>query len=160
MPFLSEQDTTQLRDIFTENLSGNVRLRLFTRQASKLIVPGREGSQECATCSETQELLQEVVGLSDRLEVVVHDVKTEPEMAERYGVDGSVPAIVLEPSQEPENPIGRMRFLGIPAGYEFSTLVSDLVDVSNGHVDLSPEVQEELRGLDQDLHIQVFVTPT
>ena len=55
---------------------------------------------------------------------------------------------------------GAIRFLGLPAGYEFSTLVADIVDVSTGTVGLSEAAQAELRGLDQDLHLQVFVTPT
>ena len=55
---------------------------------------------------------------------------------------------------------GAIRFLGLPAGYEFSTLVADIVDVSTGNIALSEATQEELRGLEQDLHLQVFVTPT
>ena len=53
-----------------------------------------------------------------------------------------------------------MRFIGLPAGYEFSTLVADLVDVSKGTPALSETTQDELRELDQDLQLQVFVTPT
>ncbi len=160
MPFLSETDAAQLRDIFAESLSGNVRVRLFTQQASKLFIPGVEPRESCASCQETQDLLGEVAALSDHVELVVHDVKAEPDLAARYGVDGALPTIVLEPAVEPKSPQGRVRFLGIPAGYEFSTFVSDVVDVSNQRVDLTADAQAELRELQQDVHLQVFVTPT
>ena len=53
-----------------------------------------------------------------------------------------------------------MRYFGIPAGYEFSTLVEDLIDVSKGQTNLSEKTREVLSQVDQDVHIQVFVTPT
>jgi len=53
-----------------------------------------------------------------------------------------------------------VRYFGIPAGYEFSTLVEDLIDVSKGTTRLSEKTREILATVDQDLHIQVFVTPT
>src|SRR6266536_3307177 len=54
---------------------------------------------------------------------------------------------------------GAVRYFGIPAGYEFSTLVEDLIDVSKGTTGLSEKTREILAKVDQDLHIQVFVTP-
>jgi glutaredoxin-like protein len=53
-----------------------------------------------------------------------------------------------------------VRYFGIPAGYEFSTLVEDLIDVSKGTTKLREKTREILATVDQDLHIQVFVTPT
>jgi len=53
-----------------------------------------------------------------------------------------------------------VRYFGIPAGYELSTLVEDLIDVSKGTTNLSDRTREALATVDQDLHIQVFVTPT
>ncbi|HEV2582228.1 MAG TPA: hypothetical protein VGT44_15335 [Ktedonobacteraceae bacterium] len=53
-----------------------------------------------------------------------------------------------------------MRFFGIPAGYEFSWLVEDLLDLSTGTTKLSEKTRTALQEIDQDLHIQVFVTPT
>ncbi len=159
MPFLTPQDAAQLRDIFAQNLPGKVRVRLFTRQPSRLFVPGAPQHQ-CATCEEARELVHEVAALTDQLDVAVHDVKQEPEVAQAYGVDGLLPAIVLEPTDGAAGDMGRVRFLGLPAGYEFSAFVGGLVDVSNRRVDLSPGAQQELRDLPEDIHIQVFVTPT
>jgi hypothetical protein len=165
MPFLSEADQDQLRAIFTEQLDCPVRLRLLTQPPAKLFIPGQ---QLCASCAEAEPFVRELATLSDKLEVVVHNVREEPEVAQQYGVQGLLPTILLEPVGPRGAPgadgagpgHGAIRFLGLPAGYEFSTLVADLVDVSTGHLDLSQTTQNELRLLQQDLHLQVFVTPT
>jgi hypothetical protein len=161
MPFLSEADQDQLKTIFAEQLDRQVRLRVLTRPPSKLYIPGQ---QLCASCGEAEPFARELATLSDKLEVVTHDVLAEPALAERYGVQGLLPAILIEPvpSDDGTEPPthGAMRFIGLPAGYEFATLVADLVDVSKGTPGLSEKTQAELRALDQDLHLQVFVTPT
>jgi hypothetical protein len=98
--------------------------------------------------------------------VVLHNVKAEPRVAEHHGVQGLLPAILLErvahdgAGDTPAPIQAAVRFLGLPAGYEFSTLAADLVDLSTGHVDLSAPAQAELRELAQDVHLQVFVPPT
>jgi alkyl hydroperoxide reductase subunit AhpF len=66
-----------------------------------------------------------------------------------------IPAFILQGHTR-----GAVRYFGIPAGYEFSTLVEDLIDVSKGTTKLSERTRESLATVDQDLHIQVFVTPT
>ncbi len=53
-----------------------------------------------------------------------------------------------------------MRFFGIPAGYALSTLVEDLLDLSTGTTNLSEQTRTALLDVKQDLHVQVFVTPT
>lgn len=163
MPFLSEADQHQLRSIFSEQLAANVRLRVLTQAPSKVYVPGQP---LCASCAEAEPFVRELASLSDKLEVVVHNVKEEPGFAEQHGVVGLLPVILLERVAAAESADtdgaahGAVRFLGLPAGYEFSTLVADLVDVSTGRVDLSEAAEAELRGLEQDVHLQVFVTPT
>jgi hypothetical protein len=163
MPFLSEADQDQLKEIFSTQLDRRVRLRVLTRPTSKLYIPGQP---LCATCAEAEPFARELATLSDHLEVVVHDVQVEPEAAELYTLEGQVPAILVEPIAGADagafasNAGGVLRFLGLPSGYEFSTLVADIVDVSSGKLGLSESTQRELRDLDQDLHLQVFVTPT
>ncbi len=164
MPFLSEADQDQLKELFSAQMDRGVRLRVLTRPTSKLYIPGQ---QLCASCGEAEPFVRELTTLSDKLEVVVHDVQAEPDLAEQYGVQGVLPAILIEPiGAEPVGDAsestgqGAVRFLGLPAGYEFSTLIADIVDVSTANVSLSETTQAELRGLEQDLHLQVFVTPT
>ena len=54
----------------------------------------------------------------------------------------------------------RARFFGAPAGYEFTTLLEDILEVGGGGSQLSEENRTAVAGLEGDVHIQVFVTPT
>jgi hypothetical protein len=93
MPFLSEADQDQLKTIFAEQLDRPVRLRVLTRPPSKLYIPGQ---QLCASCGEAEPFARELATLSDKLEVIVHDVQAEPAIAEQFDVDGLLPVILIE----------------------------------------------------------------
>lgn len=183
MTIIAEKDRQTIRDLLAHELVEDVELVFFTRPRSALFVPGR---QDCATCGETAELLDELTGLSDRLHLTTHNLVADPSVAARYGVsevptilvrrraDGAdtgaagmadlaaAPAATNGASTAPaaSEPGTNVRFLGLPAGYEFSTLLADIVDVSKGQTDLSAEALEAVRAIDTPVHIQVFVTPT
>ena len=53
-----------------------------------------------------------------------------------------------------------IRFLGIPSGYEFMSLLDAIQLVSSGDSGLQPVSRELLAGLAAPLALQVFVTPT
>lgn len=53
-----------------------------------------------------------------------------------------------------------IRYYGIPSGFEFLTLVEEILDVSKGAPSLAPETVAKLVKIQRDVHIQVFVTPT
>ena len=150
MPLISANDQEMLRTLLAERMQDDVTITYFTQHDSKLIVPG----QECALCSETREILQEVAELSDKLHLEVKDFVRDAEAAKELDVD-RIPAFVLEGNAQ-----GKVRFFGIPSGYEFSSLIEDLLDVSAGTTDLSKKTRMALEAIDQDVHIQVFVTPT
>ena len=50
--------------------------------------------------------------------------------------------------------------LGIPAGYEFASLLESLEMVAKGDSGLAPATREKLKLLSSPLNLQVFVTPT
>lgn len=150
MPLIPAKDQETIRAIFNERLKNDVTITYFTQHDSALIVPGNE----CDTCKETRELLEEVASLSDHIHLVTKDFVGDEAEARRMGIE-RIPAFVLEGKAK-----GKVRFFGIPAGYEFSTLIEDLIDVSTGEVELSDTTRKTVEGLRQDVHIQVFVTPT
>ena len=101
-----------------------------------------------------RELLEDLEGLSDKLHLEVKDFVRDEVEAKQLGIT-RIPAIVLSGQNK-----GKVRFFGVPAGYEFSTLVEDLMTVSSGEPELLDSTKQALDALQQDLHIQVFVTPT
>jgi len=150
MEIIPQEDQEYIRSLFSEKFVSDVTIRFYTQPSRTLVVPG----QECAMCEGTQQLLDELVALSDKLTLDVHDFYAEREQALAEGIS-EIPAIVLEGENK-----GKVHFIGAPAGYEFSTLIEDLVDVSRGTTSLEFHSRETLAALTEPVHIQVFVTPT
>jgi alkyl hydroperoxide reductase subunit AhpF len=150
MGFLSAQNKTEIQRLF-EGLAGEVRLIYFTQRESPLFIPGHE----CETCKDTRLLLEEIAALSDKIKLEVHDFVAESEAAREHGID-RIPALVMTAA----GVHGKVRYFGMPSGYEFSVLLGSLLDVSKGESDLTESSIETLQTVDKDLHIQVFVTPT
>jgi len=150
MTIISAEDRQTLQTLFAQELQDDVNITYFTQRESVLIIPG----QECSYCKETRELLEEVTDISDKLHLTVKDFVRDEQEAQDLGIT-HIPAFILQGHTK-----GAVRYFGIPSGYEFSTLVEDLVDVSKGTTNLSEKTREALATVDQDLHIQVFVTPT
>ncbi len=150
MGLIGEQDKEYIKKLFADQLAEDIDIHYFTQHESPLVIP----AQECEYCGITRELLEEVASLSEKVHLYVHDFLRDEDVVREYGVK-EIPAIVIE------RPGRRgVRFYGIPSGYEFSTLIADIVDVSRGKTELSQATRDFLAGLSDDIHIQVFVTPT
>ncbi len=150
MPLLRAEDRRQLEQIFASQLTDPVTLVLFTQHDSPLVIP----AQECQTCRETRELLEELADISDKIKLEVKDFIRDASEARTLGVH-VIPAIIFQGKNR-----GTLRYFGIPSGYEFSVLVQDIIDVSNGTTRLAAETREQLAKLAKPVHIQVMVTPT
>ena len=150
MSLISEEDRSFLVDYFSKEMVDPVKLVYFTQHQSPLVVP----SIECMYCKETGELLNEVAGLSDKITVEVHDLLKDADLAKEYRVE-KIPALIMTGKNK-----GKVRFFGIPSGYEFSTLIEGIKSVSQGTTDLSEGTKKELAKITAETHIQVFVTPT
>ena len=151
MAIISDQDQEFLRKHFEENISSGVEIIMFTERSSPLIIPGK---QQCETCEQTEQLLTEVAELSENIDLTVHDIASAATEAAMHGID-RVPAFVLKGAAQ-----GSVRFFGIPAGYEFSGFIADLVDTASGTTDLSDETRSFLASLTEEVNIKVFTTPT
>jgi glutaredoxin-like protein len=103
---------------------------------------------------ETCQVLRELAALSDKLSLEVYDFLLDKEKVAKYGVD-KVPATVIRNRKD-----YGIRFYGMPAGYELSTLLDAILDVSRGESGLGQETKEKLGRIKQPIHLEVFVTPT
>ncbi|MFQ6117477.1 MAG: thioredoxin family protein [Candidatus Bipolaricaulia bacterium] len=141
MSLLSAEDREYLAWEFQEKLQDGVVLHFFQN--------GNEASEI------TGQILEELAGFDSRIAVRRYSFPQDEEEAKRFGID-KAPAIVVAREDRDQG----IRFYGMPAGYEFGSLVEDVIDVSRGETDLPPDVAAELQELDSAIHIQVFVTPT
>lgn len=150
MGYIRDEDRPRVAAYFAKALESPVTIHLFTQRASPLATP----AAPCATCRETEGLVEEVAGLSDRIRVEVHDFVADAALAAEMGVP-RIPALVLEGRNR-----GRVRYFGSPAGYEFGVLAEGLADVSSGRTSLSDATRATLGALTSAAHITVLVTPT
>ncbi len=99
------------------------------------------GGREIDSNDVTRDLVEGVCALSDRvsLSVVEHD----------------------EPGPWPRTTIGAgLEYLGMPAGYELTTLVHGILEAGRAESSLTPASLDRLGALDRDVTVDVYVTPT
>ena len=141
MALIRDDDASEIRDRL-KGLIEPVRLVHFTQELN--LQYGREAKQ----------LLEELVALSDKLSLVVYNFLLDKERVSEYAID-KVPATAVRNGKD-----YGIRFYGLPAGYEFATLLDAILSVSQRDSGLKPENKEKLAKLSQPLHLEVFVTPT
>jgi glutaredoxin-like protein len=111
----------------------------------------------CEICEDTRQLVEELAFLSDgKIVAKTYDLNRDADIAARYGIDAA-PAIVLLDASGKDHGV---RFFGIPTGYEFATLISDVTMISTGDPGLRRDTLDVLGALETPVNIQVFVTPT
>ena len=147
MALIPKKDAELLGKEFASRMDSPVKLVMFTQ------------ATECLYCAETRQIAEEIASLSDKVTVEVFDLVADKATVERYAID-KIPAIAIVRVQEGGDRDYGIRFYGIPSGYEFTTLIEDIWDVSRGSTDLKPKTKEALATITQPVHIQVFVTPT
>ena len=105
-------------------------------------------------CRETRELLLEIAELSDLVSVEVHNFVTDPEQVKAYAID-KIPATAIVGQED-----YGIRFYGIMAGYEFTSLVHAIRLVGGVGSQLDEGTRQAVSAIDEPVHLQVFVTPT
>ena len=105
------------------------------------------GARDVDFGAETERI---VAGLASLSEHVSHRVEDRPAGLRLF------PAILVLPEGED---VG-IRYYGLPWGYELASLVGAVIEAGKREPSLSAESLERLSGLDRDLAIDVFVTPT
>jgi alkyl hydroperoxide reductase subunit AhpF len=99
------------------------------------------GGREIDSNAVTREIVESVCTLSDRVSLAVteHD----------------------DPGPWPRTTIGPgVAYLGMPLGYELSTLVHAIVEAGRVEPSLTAASREQLAALERDVTVDVYVTPT
>jgi glutaredoxin-like protein len=141
MAFLDDKLAQQVRAALAD-LPATVTLKVFTQE------------MECAYCKETRELVEEVAAQSTQVKVEVYDFEKDKAVADSLGID-KIPAVAVVGAKD-----YGIRLYGIPAGYEFTTLIEAIRLAATGESGLSAETKKAVARLTKPTTIQVFVTPT
>ncbi|MCJ7737852.1 MAG: thioredoxin family protein [Anaerolineae bacterium] len=141
MPLLDQKTAEQVRKELT-GLTSPVRLVVFTQEF------------ECTYCKENRQLAEEIADLSELVEIEVYDFVADKDKAEELNID-KIPATAVIGSED-----YGIRFYGIPAGYEFTSLLQAIKTLGTGELPFEEEMIGFLKSIDRPIHLQVFVTPT
>jgi glutaredoxin-like protein len=145
MALLKDEDRAHLIEHF-KSLETPVKMVVFTQQL------------ECQYCKETRMIAEEIADLSEKISLEVYDFEKDQESVETYNID-KIPATAIIRGGDNPKDYG-IRYFGIPSGYEFSSLIEDIIMISGGESGLSQSTKEYLSNLKDPVHLQVFVTPT
>lgn len=144
MPLLSDQDRQTVR----------AHLAVVTQPVTLLFFTQTIGAPE--TVMMTKQVLDEVVSLNEQLQLEEVNLILDKDRAAQYAID-RVPAVVLLRNGEDT----RIRFLGAPAGYEFTSLIEAVILAGTGESGLSEESRTIIAArATSPIDIKVFVTPT
>ena len=141
--FIDEKLKSDLQRYFAA-LTNKVKLLLITQDF------------ECQYCRETRELLTELSAVSGKVELEIISFDKDKEAVAKYGAD-KIPATIILDKNGTDFGI---KYYGIPSGYEFSSLLEDIIMVGTGQTQLPNNVVEKIKAIDHSVHLQVFVTPT
>ncbi|HKN64115.1 MAG TPA: hypothetical protein VJV76_07280 [Gaiellaceae bacterium] len=142
MPLLRAEEETKVREWFAE----------LERPVELLVGLGPEETPRAGSGDVDfgAEMVRVCEGLAELGERVTCRVEDEPEGFPRF------PAVAVRP----EGRDAGVRYDGLPWGYELGSLVGAVIEAGRAEPTLRPESLGALRALENDLALDVFVTPT
>ena len=143
---LNNEIKTQVSEVFSQ-----------MQEPVQVIFFGKD--EECDYCDDTQLLLEEVTGLSDKIDLDIYNLEKDNAIAKQYKMDRA-PGFVIAGKDGDQLLDYGIRYAGIPSGHEFSSLINTVLLVSGRDSKLSEDVRDMLKDLDQPVNMLVFVTPT
>ena len=141
MSALDEREQAAIRDAFA-TLERDVDVLLELGPSAAPVTLLAAGGREIDSSTVTRDVAEAVCGLRDdrvSLSVVEHD---EP---------GPWPRLTIGPG---------LVYQGMPLGYELTSLVHAVVEAGRAEPSLLASSRDRLATLEQDVAIDVFVTPT
>lgn len=142
MSSIPEEKKNMIIKDFEKRVKNPVNIIMFTQEV------------ECKFCADTRKLVEEIGSLNKKISVQVYDFVADSEKVKGYKIT-KIPAIAIIGKQD-----YGVRIYGIPYGYELSTLIEAIANVSQGITDISSKTKSILSEVKNPVHIQVFVSLT
>ncbi|TVR94257.1 MAG: glutaredoxin [Trueperaceae bacterium] len=144
MSLLTDDVKNKVRPLLAE-LMHEVELKVYT--GSSLVIPGQDqpGHQR-----ETLAMLRDLAELSDKLTVTETPIAGDDE-AKAAGITRAPTTVFRRKGETRTN----LRFLGLPSGYEFTTLLEVIRMVGTDQA-----FDDQVGELSDPVLLQTFVTPT
>jgi alkyl hydroperoxide reductase subunit AhpF len=144
MPIFKAEEERAVRELLAElELPVELALVLGPVGATTLV-----GAREIDPEHETRQILSELASMSELVTVTEHGEAA-------FGAARYPTVVVLRDGAD----VG-IRFEGTPWGYELTSLVGAVLEAGKRGSSLAAESLAALAGVERDLALQVFVTPT
>ncbi len=141
MALLNDEIREQVSEMLAE-LPDAVRLVIFKKP------------EDCPYCETIEELVTEIAETSENVSTEVYDFTQDQDKVAEFKID-KAPVIAIVGARD-----YGLRFFGVPANYEFSTLLHGIQAAGTGKsAQLDDVTKDYLAALDKPVHYQVFVTP-
>ena len=123
-------------------MKDQITLVLFTKE------------NDCESCEPTQQIITEVAELSDKIKVSIFDLEKDTAEVKKYDIEMAPSFIILDKDDTYKG----VKFNGIPAGHEFNSFLSALVEMSGTESDVPADFAARVAKIDKPVNIKVFVT--
>ncbi len=145
MSLISDENRKIILKEFEEHLKDQVELKVYV-----------DDDEKCQFCGPTVEIAKELSALDSRIKLSI--ITRNPQEKESESADiVRFPTLIVSDGKELGN---RVRYSGIPSGYEFSSLFEDIKAVSSGIIQIPEGVKEKIQSINKPVDIKVYVTPT
>jgi glutaredoxin-like protein len=132
------------------------------KQVQKILKPMKDKitivlftkTDDCESCEPTIQIINEVAELSEMVSVKVYDLDTDIDEVNKYNIEMAPSFIILD---KDDNYKG-VKFNGIPAGHEFNSFLSALVEMSGVESEVPEDFAQRVAKIDKPINIKVFVT--
>ena len=136
------------------DLEKDVIKKKFTALVNDVELVNFTQEYECQFCKEARDIVLQLGALSPKIKAKVFDFVNNGDDVTKFNIK-KIPAIAIIGKQD-----YGIRYYGVPAGYEFTAFIDDIIDVSNGTTALSEIIKKKLADIKKPVHLQVFVSPT
>lgn len=125
-----------------KNLESPVTILFFTQKYA------------CPVCARQHQLLEELSSMSEKIKLQVYDFISDNDKAKSHRIE-RIPATAVTGERD-----YGIRFYGLTAGYEFTSLLESILMVSIGYSGLDEQFEELVKGIKKKVHLQVLVSLT
>lgn len=109
---------------------------------------------DCESCEPTLQIINEVAELSEKISVKVYDLDKDVNEVAKYNIEMAPSFVILDKEDQYKG----VKFNGIPAGHEFNSFLSALVEMSGEVSDVPADFAARVAKIDKPINIKVFVT--
>jgi len=109
---------------------------------------------DCESCEPTLQIINEVKEISDKIRIKVYDLEKDTAEVAKYNIEMAPSFVILDKDDQYKG----VKFNGVPAGHEFNSFLSALVEMSGNESDVPADFAARVAKIDKPVNIKVFVT--